>query len=169
MKIDDEDDTTFSKSEYARGYKVVNGKKTSYFHNELSEEAKLLIGDIAPKKLEVAPAPAPADSTENKGTSAWNKAGTWEERDVSAHVSQLLKEQLEKVTYSLPPSSPAPAAVAQVTKADRIKSESCCIAENRWRGREAVLRCKSQPVDQKVCKQTFISPFQVWKTEVRCL
>ena len=58
-----------------------NGKKTSYFHNELSEEAKQLIGDIAPKKLDPATA-APATTTTSGDKSSWNHAGTWEERDV---------------------------------------------------------------------------------------
>ena len=49
---DDDERGIFSKSDQVRGYKIVNGKKTSYFHNELSEDAAKLIGDIAPKKLE---------------------------------------------------------------------------------------------------------------------
>lgn len=71
----DEDETKFTKSEHVKGYKIVNGKKTSYFHNELSEEAKALIGDIAPKKLEAAPSVPVSSSNDTKGTSAWNKAG----------------------------------------------------------------------------------------------
>ena len=51
-KPDQVDGEVFTKSEHVKGYKIVNGKKTSYFHNELSEEAKQLIGDIAPKKLD---------------------------------------------------------------------------------------------------------------------
>jgi len=116
MQIDEED-TTFSKSEAFRGYKIVNGKKTSYFHNELSEEAKRLIGDIAPKKLEAIP-PAPVEAIENKGTSAWNKAGTWEERDCTSWATDSLKQQLEKVVYTLPSSSPAPSGIVQTKKAD---------------------------------------------------
>lgn len=115
MEVDDED-TKFSKSEPFRGYKIVNGKKTSYFHNELSDEAKQLIGDIAPKKL-ASIAVAPAETDDNKGTSAWNKAGTWEERDCTVWAKDSLKEQLEKVTYTLPASSPAPTGVVQTTKA----------------------------------------------------
>jgi tetratricopeptide (TPR) repeat protein len=56
-----------------RGYKIVNGKKTSYFHNELSDEAKALIGDIAPKKLDNPPPPSSTTAAQNKnGMSAWN-------------------------------------------------------------------------------------------------
>jgi len=108
------DDVEFSKSEPVKGYKIVNGKKTSYFHNELSEDAKKLIGSIAPKKLDAAPAPTEAPK---EGTSAWNKAGTWEERDVTAWALESLKAKLLETTYTLPESSPAPGAVVTTTKA----------------------------------------------------
>ena len=56
-----------------RGYKIVNGKKTSYFHNELSDEARKLIGDIAPKKLDNPPPTSTSAGPAKKGsTSAWN-------------------------------------------------------------------------------------------------
>jgi tetratricopeptide (TPR) repeat protein len=110
------DEGTFSKSDHVKGYKIVNGKKTSYFHNELSEDAARLIGDIAPKKLD-----SVADRMEEDegapttgGTSVWNKAGTWEERDVSAWAVQELKALLDRATYRLPDSSPAPDAVVSV-------------------------------------------------------
>lgn len=74
MEIDDE--AEFTKSDHVKGYKIVNGKKTSFFHNELSEEAAKLIGDIAPKKLEMQPAAEP--TVQYDGGSVWNKAGTWE-------------------------------------------------------------------------------------------
>jgi hypothetical protein len=35
-------------------YKVVNGKKTSYFHHEMTEEEKRLIGDITPQRIDLA-------------------------------------------------------------------------------------------------------------------
>ena len=110
------DGTTFTKSEHVKGYKIVNGKKTSYFHNELSEEAKKLIGDIAPKKLEASQQPQSSEPAE-KGTSAWNKAGTWEERDLTKWACDSLKEQLEKVAYTFPNSSPAPGATVTTSKA----------------------------------------------------
>lgn len=56
-----------------RGYK--NGMP--YFHRELTEEEQKLIGDIAPKKVEVAP--AAAAPLVHQG-SAWNSAGTFEEK-----------------------------------------------------------------------------------------
>lgn len=78
MEIDEDDTSKFTKSDHVRGYKIVNGKKTSFFHNELSEEAAKLIGDIAPKKLEQTTA---EPTIQEDGVSVWNKAGTWEGRD----------------------------------------------------------------------------------------
>lgn len=76
-----------------KGYKkTADGKVTTYFHNELSEEAKALIGDIAPKRLDPVGAVAGDVSPTNDAAggsgasnevSAWNKAGTWESRDMT--------------------------------------------------------------------------------------
>ncbi|KAL7581513.1 hypothetical protein ACA910_022082 [Epithemia clementina (nom. ined.)] len=115
---DDDDGTTFTKSEPVKGYKIVNGKKTSYFHNELSEEAAKLIGDIAPKKLTPdQPAASSSSPPPLEGTSAWNKAGTWEEKDVTSWAIDSLQTQLKAVSYTLPDSSPAPKAVVRTRKA----------------------------------------------------
>mmetsp|Transcript_957 Transcript_957/g.1964 ORF Transcript_957/g.1964 Transcript_957/m.1964 type:complete len:228 (-) Transcript_957:93-776(-) len=125
MEIDG--DTTFTKSEHVKGYKVVNGKKTSYFHNELTEEAKALIGDIRPQKLDNPNAATTTTTTtvatddkapNNKDASAWNKAGTWEERDVTTWATQTLQQTLlQQATFTLPASSPAPGATITTTKA----------------------------------------------------
>lgn len=76
----------FAKSDHVRGYKIrSDGKKTSYFDREISDDAIKLIGDIAPKKLDtnlhpagneeiLAPTPVAAAA---EGTSAWNTAGTY--------------------------------------------------------------------------------------------
>jgi tetratricopeptide (TPR) repeat protein len=78
-----------------RGYKkTADGRVTTFFNNDLDETAKKLIGDIAPKKLEaVAPSAAVATSTTN-GTSVWNSAGTYEERQLSPWASAELKRSL---------------------------------------------------------------------------
>jgi len=91
----------FTQSDIVRGYKIVNGKKTSYFHNELTEETKKLIGDIAPKRLDSGGGAVPMEvddgstqQQQSKAASAWNKAGTWEERDITDWALRSLKEQL---------------------------------------------------------------------------
>ncbi|GAX13490.1 hypothetical protein FisN_36Lh045 [Fistulifera solaris] len=97
MEVDVDEEGNFTKSDHVKGYKIVNGKKTSYFHNELSEDAKKLIGDIAPQKLETVP--VEETSTKEAGKSAWNKAGTWEEKDVSAWGQESLQESLQATTF----------------------------------------------------------------------
>eukprot|EP00629_Pelagomonadales_sp_RCC1024_P011981 CAMPEP_0119289048 /NCGR_PEP_ID=MMETSP1329-20130426/38318_1 /TAXON_ID=114041 /ORGANISM="Genus nov. species nov., Strain RCC1024" /LENGTH=382 /DNA_ID=CAMNT_0007289833 /DNA_START=114 /DNA_END=1258 /DNA_ORIENTATION=- len=60
-----------------RGYKVDSqGRKTTFFNNELDEKTKALIGDIAPKKVEAA-----VDMKVGAGESSWNQAGTFESKD----------------------------------------------------------------------------------------
>ena len=97
-----DEDVQFSKSEAVRGYKIVAGKKTSYFHNELSDEAKKLIGDIAPKKLNPESNFNPVSESVTEGASAWNKAGTWEEKDVTQWATNTLMETLTSTTFTIP-------------------------------------------------------------------
>lgn len=85
-----------------RGYKKTSdGKTTSYFHTEISEEAKKLIAEQGfgkPQKLE-----APAVAAEVKGGgSEWNKAGTYEERGMLKWVKEAAPEALKKVSFDLP-------------------------------------------------------------------
>lgn len=127
LEDDEDDEKLFTKSDAVRGYKVVNGKKTSYFHNELSEEAKQLIGDIAPKRLD---APSPSNAPQRldsgssnggtKGASVWNQAGTWEEKDVTKWAEDSLRKQILRTTYTLPESSPVPGALVTVTKVKKL-------------------------------------------------
>lgn len=117
-KVSKDDEGLFTKSDAVRGYKIVNGKKTSYFHNELTDEARALIGDIAPKKLESTPTtpatPAPS------GASAWNKAGTWEEKNCTKWATESLKKQVMQTTFTLPESCPTPGALVTVTDVKKI-------------------------------------------------
>lgn len=107
-----DDNANFTKSDHVKGYKVVNGKKTSYFHNELTDEAKALIGDIAPKRIEI---PVSTNTAQGASGSAWNKAGTWEEKDVTVWAKESLKKALLQTQYTLAESSPAPGAQCIIT------------------------------------------------------
>jgi len=113
MKMD-LDDVGFTQSDAVRGYKIVNGKKTSFFHHEQTEEEKRLIGDIAPKKIDT-PAATTSNSTDASGTSAWNKAGTWEEKDVTSWAKDTLTASLIATSFTLPAGSPEPDAKVIVT------------------------------------------------------
>jgi hypothetical protein len=103
------DDET--EAENLRGYKQTKtGQTTTYFNRELSEKDKALLGDSTPKRIDtgaagpspstgpvrldspaagVAPAASPA-----AGSSAWNTAGTWEERDVTQWANDRLRALL---------------------------------------------------------------------------
>ena len=80
-----------------RGYKLnAEGRKTSYFNHDLDEEAKALIGDITPQKIDTSAysggSSAAAGGTSAAGASAWNAAGTWEERNLNGWCAARLAE-----------------------------------------------------------------------------
>jgi hypothetical protein len=84
-----------------RGYKTTSdGRTTSYFHTEISKEAKELIekqGFGKPQKIE-----APLEVKEAKGGgSSWNQA-TYEERNMSKWISVELPKALTGVTFAVP-------------------------------------------------------------------
>jgi len=105
---DDEDDEETKK--LIKGYKTTSdGRKTSYFNNELDAQTKELIGDIAPKAISVSSADANGDGQaviQNTSStpqlidpsttagSAWNHAGTFEEKDMSSWAKQRLSALL---------------------------------------------------------------------------
>jgi hypothetical protein len=89
-----------------RGYKkTVDGKTTSYFHTDISEEAKALIaaqGFGKPQKLETAPA---SEVDVKGGGSQWNQAGTYEEKGMSKWMEERLKQTLTGMTFQIPTGS----------------------------------------------------------------
>ena len=108
--------------ELMRGYKrTKDGRTTSYFTREIDDEAKSLIGDIAPKRLDLsATNSSSAAATKDGarvGSSAWNKAGTWEEVDKSAWCEAKLKEVLGGIEVE------AGGSVAKVTGVKNIKGD----------------------------------------------
>lgn len=69
-----------------RGYKLTtDGRKTTFFNNEMDEQTKALIGDIAPQKIEnhdgAMAQGVNASMSVSNGSSAWNAAGTFESVD----------------------------------------------------------------------------------------
>ena len=114
---DGDDALSFSASDKIRGYKLTSdGRKTTFFNNELDEETKKLIGNIAPKKLdpttaEVAAAPTVA------GASVWNSAGTFESVDHSVWARERIKE----VVSGVPASAAGGGFAAVRVKAGSVK------------------------------------------------
>lgn len=110
---DDDDDDEDLKG-LIKGYKKrSDGKKTSYFNNELDEETKALIGDTAPKALgdlsaldNSMPQPLPAapggGAAPSIAPSAWNHAGTFESKDMTAWAKSRLEQLLKQSKHTLP-------------------------------------------------------------------
>jgi len=114
VEIDEEDEKSLKN---LRGYKKTSdGRTTSYFNNELDEQTKSLIGNIAPKRIDStssldgatqgsagtvsrndSTASVNSNSSSGGGASAWNHAGTWEEKDMSADVKSMLTEICKSV------------------------------------------------------------------------
>mmetsp|Transcript_13450 Transcript_13450/g.23933 ORF Transcript_13450/g.23933 Transcript_13450/m.23933 type:complete len:431 (+) Transcript_13450:177-1469(+) len=91
-KATDENDVDLS----MRGYRTLaDGRKTTYFNRELTEEEKELLKDNAPKQV----ASTEEISEQEKklaqeGASAWNQGGTFEEKAMSEWAHARLKELL---------------------------------------------------------------------------
>eukprot|EP01051_Picozoa_sp_SAG22_P007483 SAG22_NODE_528_length_9431_cov_7.192135_11_plen_293_part_00 len=104
-----------SEAEKLRGYKTTkDGKTTTYFHREVSDEAKKLQeeqGLLSPKKISAAQAEAFAakeSSLKQQGTSVWNTLGTSEEKD----MMKWAREHLVAVLVGQQPDSNAAKFVA---------------------------------------------------------
>jgi len=137
---DDDDDDELTEQELAslRGYKKTkDGRTTSYFTRELSEEEKQRLGDITPKKLESASgAETPtlsatssvspvASSTGVDGStasrpSAWNQAGTWEEKDCTGWCKDSLTSKLQSTLLQKQTDS---GLRAKIRKVDELTGE----------------------------------------------
>jgi tetratricopeptide (TPR) repeat protein len=77
----------------ARGYrKTADGRVTTFFNHELDDQTKSLIGDIAPKKLDGVQAVNAVAANDSSTTSAWNSAGTYEERIFTPWATDRLKQ-----------------------------------------------------------------------------
>ena len=76
VKVDDEEDL----KGIVRGYKKrADGSTTSYFDREVDAETRAMLDRMKqPKRIETE---AAASETPRSG-SAWNKAGTWEDKDM---------------------------------------------------------------------------------------
>ena len=126
---DDDDNDELTEQELAslRGYKKTkDGRTTSYFTREISEEERQRMGDMAPKKLncstasniDSSPSVVSPSTTDLKATSrpsAWNQAGTWEEKDCTSWCKDRLTGILQK-TYTTGPIQGAAASYLPALK-----------------------------------------------------
>jgi len=108
---DDDDELTEKEMQMLRGYKKTSdGRTTSYFTREQTEEEKKLLGNIAPQRLDVSPSNAPpqrlesttsVNSANSQSASAWNQAGTWEEKDTSEWCNASLRSYLKEALVEM--------------------------------------------------------------------
>jgi Activator of Hsp90 ATPase, N-terminal/Tetratricopeptide repeat len=168
---EDDDDDVLTERELAmmRGYKKTkDGRVTSYFTRELSEEEKQRQHalDIAPKRLSEATTsstpvsgtasaahgpPKRLDSTDNrygdadvsrslssssdnmKGRSAWNLAGTWEEKDTTTWCTEQLRKRLEGSSYrTLSEDNGLDVVVTKLDKLDGHASVAMAAGKKRY-------------------------------------
>jgi hypothetical protein len=127
---DDDDDDDEETAGIVRGYKKTSdGRTTSYFHQEMDDAAKQLLKDTAPKPLTAAgdcsPLPPPAASSDAVSASSWNKAGTWEEREMTASATVRLKDMCQQATCTSTVNDPTGLVlVATIAKANKCEGEA---------------------------------------------
>jgi len=80
-----------------KGYRIrKDGTKTTFFHRDLDEKAKALIGDTAPKRIKVDSTSNLKDENVKKSGSEWNGSGnTWESKTVTKKAKVILREMLK--------------------------------------------------------------------------
>lgn len=97
-----DDELTEREMQMLRGYKKTSdGRTTSYFTREQTEEEKNLLGSIAPQRISASPTPQPLDMNSSatlKSSSVWNQAGTWEEKDTSDWCHSSLSKYLSEAS-----------------------------------------------------------------------
>jgi hypothetical protein len=103
-----------------RGYKTTSdGRTTSYFNTELDEQAKQLIGDIAPKKIEKA-----VEFTTAEGAAAWNAAGTFEEKNQTSWATDRLKELFTSIRCKVPEKD----AVFAISSVESVSGDASIVS-----------------------------------------
>ncbi|CAN0017323.1 unnamed protein product [Phaeothamnion confervicola] len=128
-KEEDDDASAAAASSNLRGYKKRDdGRVTTYFNRDLSDAEKALLGSTAPKKLDamdVPPSPVAGAGNGAAGgaagngaaaaTSAWNTAGTWEEKDRTRECKERLEQLLGGLKVEKPEGTVEVTAVKDIS------------------------------------------------------
>ena len=95
-----------------RGYKIVDGKKTTFFNHQLDDKTKELIGDIAPKRIDATDV---QETTSSNGRSAWNSAGTFESVGYTPWAKETLTKILTEINMAIDGGSITIKEVKEIT------------------------------------------------------
>lgn len=110
-----------------RGYKkTADGRTTSFFHRDIDDEAKKLIGSIVPKKIDVGASSASNAATvvaSSNSASVWNQGGTYEERNASSWAKAYIQDALLKSVCT----GPAEGTSCAFTKVTKIEGDASLI------------------------------------------
>lgn len=123
---DDDDDEVFTEKELAemRGYKkTADGRITSYFTREQSTEEKAML-NITPKQIsDGTPQLITPSASMRESGSAWNHAGTWEEKDTTEWCKNHLEKCLLESTVEASESD-VDALYCSITDANNITGDA---------------------------------------------
>lgn len=110
-----------------RGYKkTADGRTTSFFHRDIDDEAKKLIGSIAPKKIDAKASDASSAATavaSSNSASVWNQGGTYEERSASSWAREYITDALLKTTCR----GPLDGSICKFTKVTSMEGDASLI------------------------------------------
>ena len=107
------------------------------FTREQSAHEKGLIGDITPQRLDsgstspqlITPSASGEDNAQKGRPSAWNQAGTWEEKDTTGWCTDRLRERLLESKYSMQTKSQE-RYTAVISKVDSLTGDASVAITN---------------------------------------
>jgi len=120
VKVDDDEEL----KGFVKGYKKrADGSTTSYFTREVDPETKAMLDQLKqPKRISVTPADEPPPTA--RSGSAWNKAGTWEEKDCSTWAIDTLKAGVKGVVATSASDASSMGAMLERMKESNLQGDS---------------------------------------------
>lgn len=107
---------------HVKGYKKTSdGRKTTFFNNEMTNEVRELIGDIAPKRIDN---PDSVKIQNVQGGSAWNQGTTFEEKNVTSWAKDKLESLLKELEYVNESNGPEATTVIKVKSMSAIEGDA---------------------------------------------
>jgi tetratricopeptide (TPR) repeat protein len=131
--VKDDDEEVEADPSSMRGYKILeDGRKTTFFHQEIDPEVKAkLAQENKPKAIST---PAVAGASNGKEGSVWNAAGTFEERDMTKWATDKIKELVKgcSTVFQGPGDSDGIVECTNVSDIDGVASVSFIRGSRRY-------------------------------------